>query len=118
MAGMGTDRSPATPHPTKAWKHTRRQGLDASASLLTNYQSATQQPLWHSCPAALLGQGQGWDRDGRKMEKYDTWSSLPVRILDGDARLEHRGSVRSKSAVNGRHPIGGLDSEQKKNLIN
>lgn len=48
------------------------------------------------------------------MEKYDIWSSLPVCILDGDTHLEHRGSARSKSAVNSRHPTGGLDSEQKK----
>lgn len=62
--------------------------------------------------------GGGGDRDGRKVEKYDIQSSLPALILDRDTHLEHGGSERPKSAVNGIHAMSGLDGEKKKKLIN
>ena len=75
------------------------------------------QPLWLACPAELLGLSGGEEgRSGRKMQKYDVWSSLPTHSLDGDIYLEYPGSESPKSAVNSLYPTSGLDSE--KNIMN
>lgn len=69
-------------------------------------------PALLSCQGGVGGRG-GWDRDGRKMEKYDFWSSLPTHSVGGDTHAEYPGPESPKSAGNSIRPTSGLDSEEK-----